>query len=65
MKIKLTKLAKVGTVTRPKGWEGEVDDALGQSIINDRRAVEVGGASKQPPADPPPDKPRRGRPRKE
>lgn len=65
MRIKLTKHAKVGTIDRPKGWEGEVDRPLGQSIINDNRAVEVGGAIEEAPADPPPDKPKRGRPRKE
>ena len=47
MNIQLTKTAKVGTITRYKGWTGEVDDALGQSIINSRRAVEVGGVAKK------------------
>jgi len=47
MNIQLTKTAKVGTITRYKGWTGEVDDALGQSIINSRRAVEVGAVAKK------------------
>lgn len=76
MRILLTKHAKVGTADRPKGWQGDVDDALGRSIIRDRRAVEVGAASvggeiEEAPADlpasePPPEvRPKRGRPRKE
>ncbi len=43
MKIRLTKNVKVGTVDRLKGWEGEVDEPLGLSIINNNRAIELGG----------------------
>ena len=50
MRIRLTKLAHVGLVNRPKGWEGEVDDALGRSIVNDKRAVEI--KADKPPAKP-------------
>ncbi len=44
MKIRLLKHAQVGNKLRPKGWEGEVEASLGQSVINDHRAIEIGGA---------------------
>ena len=50
MRIRLTENAKVGRVDGLKGREYEVDDQLGDSIIRNSRAVEIGSAAKPEPA---------------
>ncbi len=49
MNIRLTKNAKVGRIDGLKGREYEVDDQLGDSIIRNNRAVEIGNAAKPEP----------------
>ncbi len=49
MRIRLLKAAMVD-VLRPRMWEGEVPDALGQSIINNGRAVRIDKPEPKPRA---------------
>jgi len=61
MKIRLIKFAPINYVNHPAGWVGVVDDKLGQSIINNGRAVRVDAPAKEPEPEEAESPPKRGR----